>query len=95
MWICSIWQNPFPPSTEAFRKIAQSHGVTILVSLFERRTAGVYHNSIVVLDEQGEMAGLYRKMHIPDDPAYYEKFYLHQEIGVFRPSRRLTPWLDR
>ena len=62
-------------STEAFAKIAKSHRVTILVSLFERRTAGVYHNSIAVLDERGEIAGLYRKMHIPDDPAYYEKFY--------------------
>ena len=63
------------PSTEAFRKIAKAHRVTILVSVFERRTAGVYHNSIAVLDERGEVAGLYRKMHIPDDPAYYEKFY--------------------
>jgi len=63
------------PSTETFGKIAKKYGVTILVSVFERRTAGVYHNSIVVLDEQGEMVGLYRKMHIPDDPAYYEKFY--------------------
>ena len=63
------------PSTETFSKIAKKYGVTILVSVFERRTAGVYHNSIVVLDEQGEMVGLYRKMHIPDDPAYYEKFY--------------------
>jgi N-carbamoylputrescine amidase len=62
-------------STEAFSKIAQSHGVTILVSVFERRTAGIYHNSLVVLDERGEVAGLYRKMHIPDDPAYFEKFY--------------------
>ncbi|MEX0829466.1 MAG: carbon-nitrogen hydrolase [Nitrospirales bacterium] len=62
-------------STEAFSKIAQSHGVTILVSVFERRIAGVYHNSLVVLDERGEVAGLYRKMHIPDDPAYFEKFY--------------------
>ncbi len=68
--------EPVPgPSTEALAKIAKSHGVTILVSLFERRTAGVYHNSIAVLDERGEIAGLYRKMHIPDDPAYYEKFY--------------------
>lgn len=63
------------PSTEVFAKIAKSHRVTILVSLFERRTAGVYHNSIAVLDERGEITGLYRKMHIPDDPAYYEKFY--------------------
>ena len=63
------------PSTEAFGRIAKACEVTILVSVFERRTAGVYHNSLVVLDERGEMAGLYRKMHIPDDPAYYEKFY--------------------
>jgi N-carbamoylputrescine amidase len=63
------------PSTEAFAKIAKSHRVTILVSVFERRAAGVYHNSIAVVDERGEIAGLYRKMHIPDDPAYYEKFY--------------------
>jgi N-carbamoylputrescine amidase len=63
------------PSTQAFSGIAKKYGVTILVSLFERRTAGVYHNSIVALDERGEVAGLYRKMHIPDDPAYYEKFY--------------------
>jgi N-carbamoylputrescine amidase len=63
------------PSTETFRKIAKTHRVTILVSVFERRTAGVYHNSIAVLNDRGEMAGLYRKMHIPDDPAYYEKFY--------------------
>jgi N-carbamoylputrescine amidase len=63
------------PSTDELSKIAKTYGVTILVSVFERRTAGVYHNSIVVLTEEGEVAGLYRKMHIPDDPAYYEKFY--------------------
>jgi N-carbamoylputrescine amidase len=63
------------PTTEALSKIAKGHHVTMLVSVFERRTAGVYHNSLVVLDERGEVAGLYRKMHIPDDPAYYEKFY--------------------
>lgn len=62
-------------STDALAKIAKTHRVTILVSVFERRTAGMYHNSIAVLDERGEIAGLYRKMHIPDDPAYYEKFY--------------------
>ncbi len=63
------------PTTEALSKIAKAHHVTMLVPVFERRTAGIYHNSLVVLDEQGEIAGLYRKMHIPDDPAYYEKFY--------------------
>jgi N-carbamoylputrescine amidase len=62
-------------STEALSRVAKSHGVIILVSVFERRTAGLYHNSLVVLDERGEVSGLYRKMHIPDDPAYYEKFY--------------------
>jgi N-carbamoylputrescine amidase len=62
-------------STEVFSQVAKQHGVSILVSVFERRTAGVYHNSLVVLGERGEIAGLYRKMHIPDDPAYYEKYY--------------------
>lgn len=63
------------PSTEALSRVAKAHGVTILVSVFERRAAGVYHNSLAVLDERGEIAGLYRKMHVPDDPSYYEKFY--------------------
>jgi len=63
------------PTTEVLGKIAREKKVTILASLFERRAAGVYHNSLVVINEKGEMAGLYRKMHIPDDPAYYEKFY--------------------
>ena len=63
------------PSTEALRRVAKQHEVVIVVPIFERRTAGIYHNSIVVLDRDGSMAGLYRKMHIPDDPAYYEKFY--------------------
>jgi N-carbamoylputrescine amidase len=63
------------PTTTALADIARAKGITILASVFERRTAGIYHNSIVVLDENGEIAALYRKMHIPDDPAYYEKFY--------------------
>ncbi len=63
------------PSTEALGKIASKHNVVIIVPIFERRTAGIYHNSIVVIDSDGSIAGLYRKMHIPDDPAYYEKFY--------------------
>ena len=63
------------PSTEAFGHIAKEHQVVIMVPVFERRAPGIYHNSVAVMDEQGEMAGLYRKMHIPDDPAYYEKFY--------------------
>jgi N-carbamoylputrescine amidase len=63
------------PSTEVFSDIARISQVVIIVPLFERRAAGLYHNSVVVLNEQGEMGSLYRKMHIPDDPAYYEKFY--------------------
>ena len=63
------------PSTETLSKVAKEKKVTIVVPLFERRAAGVYHNSLIVIDEKGEIAGLYRKMHIPDDPAYYEKFY--------------------
>jgi N-carbamoylputrescine amidase len=68
--------EPIPgPSTDALKQVARDHGVTILVSVFERRTAGLYHNTLVILDGRGEVAGMYRKMHIPDDPAYYEKFY--------------------
>ena len=68
--------EPVPgPSTEALSKVAGQHKVVILVPVFERRTAGMYHNSVVVVDSDGSIAGLYRKMHVPDDPAYYEKFY--------------------
>ena len=63
------------PSTEALGKVAGRHNVVIIVPVFERRTAGIYHNSVVVIDSDGSIAGLYRKMHVPDDPAYYEKFY--------------------
>jgi N-carbamoylputrescine amidase len=68
--------EPVPgPSTEALRKIAKKKQVVVIAPVFERRAAGVYHNSAVLIDADGEVAGLYRKMHIPDDPAYYEKFY--------------------
>ena len=63
------------PTTETLGKVAQARGVVIIAPLFERRAPGVYHNSAVVIDASGEVVGLYRKMHIPDDPAYYEKFY--------------------
>ncbi len=70
------WAEPIPgPSTEALGQVAQSRQVTVIAPLFERRAAGLYHNSVVVLDPQGQIAGLYRKMHIPDDPGFYEKFY--------------------
>jgi len=68
--------EPIPgPSTEALSKIAKEAKAVVIGSLFERRAAGVYHNTAVVFDADGSTRGLYRKMHIPDDPAYYEKFY--------------------
>ena len=63
------------PSTDAFRKLARKHQVVIIASLFEKRAAGVYHNTAAVIDADGSLLGTYRKMHIPDDPLYYEKFY--------------------
>ena len=68
--------EPIPgPSTKLFGELAKQFGVVIVTSLFERRAPGLYHNTAVVLDSDGTIAGKYRKMHIPDDPAYYEKFY--------------------
>jgi N-carbamoylputrescine amidase len=63
------------PSTETLSAVARRKQIVIVASLFERRTAGIYHNTAVVLDADGSIAGKYRKMHIPDDPLYYEKFY--------------------
>ncbi|MES2733151.1 MAG: carbon-nitrogen hydrolase [Bacteroidota bacterium] len=63
------------PSSEALEKIAAELGVVIIASLFEKRTQGIYHNTTAVIDADGKYLGKYRKMHIPDDPAYYEKFY--------------------
>ncbi|HEY7785803.1 MAG TPA: carbon-nitrogen hydrolase [Pyrinomonadaceae bacterium] len=63
------------PSTEALSKVARKNKVVIVASLFEKRTAGLYHNTAVIIDADGKIAGKYRKMHIPDDPLYYEKFY--------------------
>ncbi len=68
--------EPIPgPSTEALSKLAKKYKVVIVGSLFERRAAGLYHNTAVIIDATGKLAGIYRKMHIPDDPLYYEKFY--------------------
>jgi N-carbamoylputrescine amidase len=68
--------EPVPgPTTEALAEVARSAGIVVVGSLFERRAAGVYHNTAVVLDADGSLRGLYRKMHIPDDPLYYEKYY--------------------
>jgi N-carbamoylputrescine amidase len=63
------------PSTEAFQKIARKNRVVIIASLFEKRAAGLYHNSAAIIDADGSLLGIYRKMHIPDDPLFYEKFY--------------------
>lgn len=63
------------PSTDAFSAIAKQYQVVIVASLFEKRASGLYHNTAVVIDADGSLLGLYRKMHIPDDPAFYEKFY--------------------
>ena len=75
--------EPIPgPSTEALSKIARRLGIVLIGSLFERRHAGVYHNTAVVFDTVGKLVGKYRKMHIPDDPLYYEKFYFkHGDLG--------------
>ncbi len=68
--------EPIPgPTTKALGRVAQNARVVIIVPIFERRAPGIYHNSTAIIDGDGEIAGLYRKMHIPDDPAYYEKFY--------------------
>jgi len=68
--------EPIPgPSTKAFQKAAKENKVAIIVPIFEKRAPGIYHNSVVIIDADGEVLGIYRKMHIPDDPAYYEKYY--------------------
>src|SRR5215218_8638162 len=68
--------EPIPgPATDALSQVAGELGVVIIASLFEKRTQGIYHNTTAVLDADGRYLGKYRKMHIPDDPAYYEKFY--------------------
>jgi len=68
--------EPVPgPTTEALGKVASELGVVLIASLFERRAAGLYHNTAAVIEADGKLKGIYRKMHIPDDPAYYEKFY--------------------
>lgn len=78
--------EPIPgPSTKLFGEIAKELGVVIVTSLFEKRAPGLYHNTAVVLEKDGSIAGTYRKMHIPDDPAYYEKFYFTPGDLGFHP----------
>lgn len=73
------------PSTNFYGELARQYGVVIVTSLFERRAAGLYHNTAVVIEKDGTIAGKYRKMHIPDDPAYYEKFYFTPGDLGFHP----------
>ncbi len=78
--------EPIPgPSTQFYSALAKEHGVVIVTSLFEKRAAGLYHNTAVVIEKDGTIAGKYRKMHIPDDPAYYEKFYFTPGDIGFHP----------
>ena len=78
--------EPIPgPSTAFYAELAREHGVVLVTSLFEKRAPGLYHNTAVVFDADGSIAGKYRKMHIPDDPAYYEKFYFTPGDLGFNP----------
>jgi N-carbamoylputrescine amidase len=85
--------EPIPgPSTDALCRLAGSLGVVLVGSLFERRTEGIYHNTAVVIDDQGELLGSYRKMHIPDDPLYHEKFYFTPgDLGFKSFNTRFGP----
>ena len=77
--------EPIPgPTTKVFQAFAKKHRVVVISSVFERRSAGVYHNTAVVIDADGKVLGVYRKMHIPDDPLYYEKFYFTPGDTGFR-----------
>lgn len=85
--LCDL-AEPIPgPSTESFGALAKELGVVIVLSLFERRAPGLYHNTAVVLEKDGTIAGKYRKMHIPDDPCFYEKFYFTPGDLGFKPIR--------
>ncbi len=72
------------PSTKAFQQLAKRHGVVVVASLFEKRAQGLYHNTAVIIDADGSLLGIYRKMHIPDDPLFYEKFYFTPGDTGFR-----------
>jgi N-carbamoylputrescine amidase len=72
------------PTTEAFQELARRRGVVVIASLFEKRASGLYHNTAAVIDADGSLLGIYRKMHIPDDPLYYEKFYFTPGDTGFR-----------
>ena len=83
---CFDLAEPIPgPSTDFFGSLAKELGIVLVTSLFERRATGLYHNTAVVIEKDGTIAGKYRKMHIPDDPAYYEKFYFTPGDLGFHP----------
>ncbi len=85
--------EPIPgPISEALAAAAKKHGVVVVGSIFERRAAGLYHNTAVVFDADGTTAGVYRKMHIPDDPNYYEKFYFTPgDLGFVAVDTKFGP----
>ena len=92
--LCDL-AEPIPgPSTKFYGELARQFGVVLITSLFERRAAGLYHNTAVVLEKDGSIAGIYRKMHIPDDPAYYEKFYFTPGDLGFHPIQTSVGRLD-
>lgn len=80
-----IYANYFEQEKKLFSDIAKIHNIVLVVSLFEKRTVGIYHNTAVVFDTDGSEAGMYRKMHIPDDPGFYEKFYFTPSSDGFNP----------
>lgn len=82
---CDLAETIPGPSTETFGALAKELGIVLVLSLFERRAPGIYHNTAVVLEKDGSIAGKYRKMHIPDDPCYYEKFYFTPGDLGFKP----------
>ncbi len=79
--LCSLAVGIPSEATRLYSALARELSVVIVTSMFERRAPGLYHNTAVVFERDGSIAGQYRKMHIPDDPAYYEKFYFTPEIG--------------
>ena len=83
--VCDLAETIPGPSTETFGALAKELGIVLVLSLFERRAPGIYHNTAVVLEKDGTIAGIYRKMHIPDDPGYYEKFYFTPGDLGFHP----------
>lgn len=91
--LCRLAESIPGPSTETFGALASQLGVVLVLSLFERRAPGLYHNTAVVLEKDGGIAGTYRKMHIPDDPGFYEKFYFAPGDTGFEPIPTSVGWL--